>query len=104
MPRESKFEQRINLRFLVKLGKNEHEAYYLLKKTYGDHCLSRACVLIYFKEFSKSLEEQMEETENVSTRTTFLLSSFLSGNFRSPRDALPNCFRSVLVFDSCFSE
>lgn len=102
----SKFEQRINLKFLVKLGKNEHEAFYLLRKAYGDHCMSRACVLAYFNEYSKSLEKQyrVEETENVSTRTSVPFLFFLSRNFHSPRDALPNCFGFILVFDSWKAE
>src|SRR5215469_14097070 len=35
-----KVEQRINVKFCVKLGKTTTETYDLLKKVYGDECLS----------------------------------------------------------------
>ncbi|KAJ8961765.1 hypothetical protein NQ318_021366 [Aromia moschata] len=34
-------EQRVNLKFLVKLGKTFTEAYAMLKEVYGNECLSR---------------------------------------------------------------
>lgn len=45
-------EQRINLRFLVRLGKSGSECYDLLKTVYGKHCLSRSCVYKWFWRFS----------------------------------------------------
>jgi len=37
-------EQRIVVKFHMKLGKTATETYNLLKKVYGNECLSRACV------------------------------------------------------------
>jgi hypothetical protein len=34
-------EQRVNIKFLTKLGKSATETYNLLTEVYGDHCLSR---------------------------------------------------------------
>ncbi|KAJ8954151.1 hypothetical protein NQ318_005745 [Aromia moschata] len=48
-------EQRVNLKFLVKLGKNYTEAYAMLKEVYGNECLSRTQVFVFkrFKEGRK---------------------------------------------------
>jgi len=37
-------EQRVNVKFYAKLGKSAAEMYDLLKKVYGDECLSRTQV------------------------------------------------------------
>jgi len=37
-------EQRVNVKFCVKLGKSATETYDLFKKVYGDECLSRTQV------------------------------------------------------------
>jgi len=39
-----KVEQSVNVNFCVKLGKSATEVYDLLKKVYGDECLSRTQV------------------------------------------------------------
>ena len=41
-------EQRINVKFCVKLGKFTTEMYDFLKKVYGDECLSRTQVFMWF--------------------------------------------------------
>ena len=41
---DEKHEQRINLKFLVKLKKTSTECYKLLQEAYGDNSLSRARV------------------------------------------------------------
>jgi len=46
-------EQRVN----VKLGKFATEAYALLKKVYGDECLSCTQVFDWFKRFKEGREE-----------------------------------------------
>ncbi|KAJ8943370.1 hypothetical protein NQ318_002603 [Aromia moschata] len=53
-------EQRVNLKFLVKLGKTFTEAYAMLKEVYGNECLSRTQVFEWFKRF----KEGCEMTEN----------------------------------------
>jgi len=50
-------EQRINMKFCVKLGKSATETYDLLKNVYGDECLSRTQVFEWFKRFKEGREE-----------------------------------------------
>jgi len=50
-------EQRVNVKFCVKLGKHATETYDLLKKVYGDECLSRTHVFEWFKSFKEGREE-----------------------------------------------
>ena len=52
-----KAEQRVNVKFFVKLGKFATETYHLLKKFYGDECLSRTQVFELFKRFKEGREE-----------------------------------------------
>jgi len=49
-------EQRVNVKFCVKLGKSATETYDLLKKVYGDECLSRTQVFERFKRFKEGRE------------------------------------------------
>ncbi|KAJ8951792.1 hypothetical protein NQ318_019765 [Aromia moschata] len=49
-------EQRINLKFLVKLGKTFTEAYAMLKEVYGDERLSRTHIFEWFKRFKEGRE------------------------------------------------
>ena len=50
-------EQRVNVEFCVRLGKSIAETYDLLKKVYGDECLSRTQVFEWFKRFKEGREE-----------------------------------------------
>ena len=50
-------EQHVNVKFCVKLGKSTTETYDLLKKVYGDECLSRTQVFEWFKRFKERREE-----------------------------------------------
>jgi hypothetical protein len=43
-----KAEQRINVKFLAKLGKFATETYSLLMEVYGDECLTRTQVFEWF--------------------------------------------------------
>jgi len=52
-----KAEQGVNVKFCVKLGKPATETYHLLKKVYGDECLSRTQVFEWFKRFKEGREE-----------------------------------------------
>ncbi|KAJ8952426.1 hypothetical protein NQ318_014518 [Aromia moschata] len=52
-------EQRINLKFLVKLGKTFTDAYVMLKKVYGNECLCRMQVFDVWR-----LKERRETTED----------------------------------------
>ncbi|KAJ8961821.1 hypothetical protein NQ318_021436 [Aromia moschata] len=50
-------EQRVNLKFLVKLGKTFTEAYAMLKEVYGNECLSRTQVFEWFNEGRETTED-----------------------------------------------
>jgi len=50
-------EQCVNVKFCVKLGKSATETYDLLKKVYGDECLSRTQVFELVKWFKEGREE-----------------------------------------------
>ena len=52
-----KVEQCVNVKFCLKLGKSTTETYDLLKKVYGDECLSRTQVFEWFKRFKEGREE-----------------------------------------------
>ncbi|KAJ8939419.1 hypothetical protein NQ318_020874 [Aromia moschata] len=49
-------EQRVNLKFLVKLGKTFTEAHAMSKQVYGNDCLSRKQVFEWFKRFKQERE------------------------------------------------
>ncbi|KAJ8959143.1 hypothetical protein NQ318_022404 [Aromia moschata] len=61
-------EQRINPKFLVKLGKTFTEAYAMLKEVYGNECLSRAEVFEWFKRFKEGCE--MTEDDPLPERSS----------------------------------
>jgi len=50
-------EQHVNVKFYVKLGKSATETYSLLKKVYGDECLSHTQVFEWFKGCKEGREE-----------------------------------------------
>lgn len=58
---DEKQEQRINLKFLVKLKKSPTECYKLLQEVYGDNALSRARVFEWCKRFSKGRESTEDD-------------------------------------------
>lgn len=50
-------EQRANIKFCVKLGKKFAETYELMKKVYGDDCISRTQVYTWFQRFKGGRED-----------------------------------------------
>nr|CAH7745967.1 unnamed protein product [Callosobruchus chinensis] len=64
-----KIEQRINLKFLVKLGKSPSECFQLLKEVFGDNCMSRTRVFEWHKRFSEGREE-VEDDERTGRPVT----------------------------------
>ena len=50
-------EQRVNIKFLTKLGKFATETYNLLTEVYGDRCLSRSENFEWFKKFMEGRED-----------------------------------------------
>jgi histone-lysine N-methyltransferase SETMAR len=49
---DCKIEQRVNIKFLVKLRKSATETFHLLKEVYGEDCLSRTQVFEWHKRFA----------------------------------------------------
>jgi hypothetical protein len=56
-PVSVKIEQRVNVKFLAKLGKSATQKYNLLTEVYGDECLSRTQVFEWFKSFKEGKGE-----------------------------------------------
>ena len=55
--RRMSVEQRINLKFLVRLGKTSTEALKLLQEVYGDDTMSRTRLFEWHRRFKKGREE-----------------------------------------------
>ena len=53
---DCKSEQRVNIKFLVKLKKSATETFQLLTEAYGEDCMSRARVFEWHERFSKGRE------------------------------------------------
>ncbi|KAJ8941799.1 hypothetical protein NQ318_015924 [Aromia moschata] len=53
---DKSMKQRVNLKFLVKLGKTFTEAYAMLKEVYGNEYLSRTQIFVWFKRFKEGRE------------------------------------------------
>ncbi|KAJ8934093.1 hypothetical protein NQ318_005086 [Aromia moschata] len=58
-------EQRVYLKFLVKLGKTCTEAYAMLKELYGNECLSRTQVFEWFKWFKEGRETTEDDQRRI---------------------------------------
>ena len=54
-------EQRINLKFLVRLGKTPTEALQLLQKVYGDNTMSRTRLFEWLRRFKEGREEMEDD-------------------------------------------
>ena len=50
-------EQRTNIKFCIKLEKNFAETYELMKKVYGDDCMSRTQVYTCFTRFKNGRDD-----------------------------------------------
>jgi hypothetical protein len=72
-----KVEQRVNVKFLAKLGKFATETYGLLMEVYGDEYVSRTQVFVWFKRFKEGRGEIEEQVKFQSNDNRF---------FRYPRD------------------
>ena len=57
-------DQRVNLKFLVKLGKTATESLEMLKQVYGDEALSQACVFDWHKCFKEGQEEVEDDARS----------------------------------------
>jgi len=61
-------EQRANIKFCFKLGKTFTKTFELLKKVYGDDCLSRTRVFELYKQFQDG-REALEDDPKVGQTT-----------------------------------
>ena len=57
-----RIEQRANINFCFNLGKTFTETYQMMKKVYGDDCLSRSRIHEWFKRFQEG-REALEDDE-----------------------------------------
>ena len=55
-------EQRANIKFCFKLGKKFSETYELLKKVYGDDCMSRTQVYTWFTRFKNGHDDLNDDS------------------------------------------
>ena len=51
METDQQLEQRINIKFLVKLGKNSLEIHQMLQHVYGEYALKESTVFKWFQRF-----------------------------------------------------
>ncbi|XP_050527144.1 protein GVQW3-like [Daktulosphaira vitifoliae] len=66
---DMKIEQRVNIKFLVKLKKTAAESFRMLCKVYSEECLSRACVFEWHKRFCNGRED-VEDDDHSGRPTT----------------------------------
>ena len=66
----TRMEQQINLKFLVKLGKNPTECFKLLKEVYGKDVMSRPRVFEWHKHFKSGCEEVKNDPKSGRPSTT----------------------------------
>ena len=57
-------EQRANIKFCFKLGKTFTKTHQMMKKVYGDDCLSRSRIYEWFKYFQEG-REALEDDERL---------------------------------------
>ena len=62
-------EQRVNIKFLVKLKKSATETFQLLTEAYGEDCMSRAPVFEWHKRFSEGRESVNDDDRPDHPRT-----------------------------------
>jgi len=67
---DKEIEQRVNIKFLVKLKKTATETFIVLREVYGKDALSRARVFAWHKRFSEGVEDVEDEEElNIDEET-----------------------------------
>lgn len=65
-----KIEQRVNLKFLVKLNKTATESFCLLKQVYGEQSLSRSQVFEWHRRFKEGREDVEDDEHSGRPRTS----------------------------------
>ena len=67
---DKEIEQRVKIKFLVKLKKTPTETFVVLREVYGKDALSRAHVFAWHKRFSEGIEDVEDEEElNIDEET-----------------------------------
>ncbi|KAG5317070.1 GVQW3 protein, partial [Acromyrmex heyeri] len=91
---DEKHEQRINVKFLVKLKKTPTECYKLLKEAYGENSLSRARVFEWYESRESTEDDQrpgrpsalketrFESMEEVKRKSAELLNALTKEDFQ----------------------
>ena len=77
------FEQRINLKFLVGLGKTPIETFKLLQEIYGDAMMSKAWIFEWHKRFKEGREYVKEKVCRDHCFTVRIIADELSMNSES---------------------
>ncbi|XP_041375042.1 protein GVQW3-like [Gigantopelta aegis] len=67
---DCKNEQRVNIKFPVKLNKSAIETFHLLTEAYGEDCMSRARVFEWHERFSEGRESVTDNARPGRPRTT----------------------------------
>ena len=83
----STVEQRINLKFLAKLGKTTSESFALLQQVYKEETMSRARAFEWHKRFREGREECEDDQRSgrpVTSRTNCVLRYSRHRSFRIP--------------------
>ena len=71
-------KQRINLKFLVRLGKTPTEALKLLQEVYGDDTMSRTCLCEWDRRFKEG-REQVEDDHSSGRPSTSRINENVEG-------------------------
>jgi hypothetical protein len=58
-------EQRVNIKFYVKLGRTPTETYEMFQTVYGDEALNRSDVFQWFKRFKDGREDLQDDARIV---------------------------------------
>jgi hypothetical protein len=67
---DKEIEQRVNIKFLVKLKKTAIETFIVLREVYGKDALPRAHVFAWHKRFAEGREDVEDEEElNIEEET-----------------------------------
>ena len=76
---ELELEQRMNIKFLVKLGKSGNEIREMLVQVYGDNAVKKTAVYTWVKRFSEgrgSVTDEERSGQPATSRTEENIASF----------------------------
>jgi len=61
---DQQLEQRINIKFLVKLGKNSPEIHHMLQQVYGEDALKETTVFKWAQRFREGREDPKDDARS----------------------------------------